>query len=432
MITHEGLKLDFNGLYKDIHTKNYRYLHFWGGRARGGSHTATQYALDLITREEYFRGYIMREIAEDIRESLWRDFKDRIESAGCEDDIYLNDSGMKAFCPDTGNHLLSKGFKKSSGKRTAKLKSLAGATHVIIEEAEEISEEDFNQLDDTLRTIKANVQIILIFNPPSKNHWIWKKWYNLVDSDIPGYFTATPKKNQQLLSIFSTYKDNEINLNETTIANFEAYKDSNPEHYYTMVKGLISEGMKGRIYKDWKPIVSMPNEYTKFYGLDWGFNDPVALVECEVHNNDLYVNEVIYGSGITNDVLSRMMVDYGMRKSDPIFADKAPKDVADLEKMGWNIVSAAKGPGSVMAGIRFIKKYNVHLTENSANLWKENENYRWRLDQFKQPLDEPEDKNNHGMDALNYAMDYIKQPTGQTGVNIAPSPPKPKPKYTFT
>jgi len=270
VITQEGLKLDFNGLYREMHTKNPRYIHLWGGRGRGGSFTATQYALDLITREQYFRGYIMREVAEDIRESLWRDFKDRIESAGCEDDIYLNDSAMTAYCPETGNFLLSKGFKKSSGKRTAKLKSLAGATHVIIEEAEEISEEDFNQLDDTLRTVKANVQIILIFNPPSKNHWIWKKWYNLISSEVAGYFSAIPKKNQSLLSIFSTYLDNAKNLNATTMANFEAYKDSNTEHYYTMIKGLISEGMRGRIYKKWQPIEAMPDMYTKFYGLDFG------------------------------------------------------------------------------------------------------------------------------------------------------------------
>lgn len=426
------LSLEFNSKYRELHHKNFRYVHLWGGRGRGGSFTATQYALDLITRDQYFRGYIMREIAEDIRESLWRDFKDRIEAAECEDQIYLNDSAMTAYCPNTGNHLLSKGFKKSSGKRTAKLKSLAGATHVIIEEAEEISEEDFNQLDDTLRTVKANVQIILIFNPPSKNHWIWKKWYNLIDSEEPGYYRAIPKQNKQLLSIFSDYHDNEINLNETTIENFEDYKIKKPEHYFTMIKGLISEGVKGRIYKDWKPILSMPNEYTKFYGLDWGFNDPLAIVECEVHNDNLYIKEVVYGSGLSNNSVNQMMLDYGMKKSDPIFADKSPKDVADLESMGWNIVSANKGPGSILAGIRFIKKYTVHLTENSVNLWKENENYKWRLDQFKEPLEEPEDKNNHGMDAIRYAMEHLMQPRGQTGFGQVKAPPREKPKIQFT
>lgn len=412
-----SLSLEFNHKYKEIHSKSHRYVHFWGGRGRGGSYTATQYALDLITREQYFRGYIMREIAEDIRESLWRDFKDRIEAAGCEDEIYLNDSAMTAFCPHTGNHLLSKGFKKSSGKRTAKLKSLAGATHVIIEEAEEISEEDFNQLDDTLRTIKANVQLILIFNPPSKNHWIWKKWYNLVDSEVKGYFTAIPKKNPQLLSVFSTYLDNEINIDQTTINNFEAYKDSNPEHYYTMIRGLISEGMRGRIYRNWQPVEAMPNLYPKFYGLDFGFNAPVALIEIESHNENLWVDEVVYEPGITNDVLSQRMQDWGIPKSAKIYADSAePKDILDLQLMGWNIVGAKKKPGSVVAGIKFIMKYNTFVTERSRNIWYENENYRWRLDQNKQPIDEPEDKNNHAMDALNYGTEELRSGGGFMGI----------------
>lgn len=411
------VSLEFNHKYKPLFHQSSRYVHLWGGRGRGGSFTATQYALDLITRQQYFRGYIMREVAEDIRESLWRDFKDRVEGAGLEDEIYLNDSAMTALCPETGNYLLSKGFKKSSGKRTAKLKSLAGATHVIIEEAEEISEEDFNQLDDTLRTIKANVQIILIFNPPSKNHWIWKKWYNLIDSEVPGYFTAQPKKNQQLLSIFSTYHDNAINLNETTIANFENYQQSNPEHYFTMVKGLISEGMRGRIYKNWKPIEEMPNLYTKFYGLDFGFNAPVAVVECESHNDKLWIEEKVYESGITNNILSQRMEDAGISKSARIYADSAePKDIVDLQSMGWNIISAKKKPGSVVAGIKFIMKYETYITEKSRNLWYENENYRWRLDQNKQPLDEPEDKNNHAMDAINYATEELRGGSGFMGI----------------
>lgn len=416
--------LEFGYKYKSLFNTSNRYIHLWGGRGRGGSFTATQYALHLMTEPGYFRGYIMREVAEDIRESLWRDFKDRVESAGLEDDIYLNESAMTAMCPETGNYLLSKGFNKSSGKRTAKLKSLAGATHVFIEEADEISEEEFRQLDDSLRTVKANIQIVLIFNPPSKNHWIWKKWYNLVDfempdkkEDDPGYFTATLKSKTNVLSIFGTYQDNLTNLDSTTIANFEEYKESDPEYYFTMILGLISEGMRGRIYKNWKRILEMPNLYTKFYGLDFGFNDPVALVEIESHNNTFWVDEVVYERGITNDILSEKMELMGISKNAKIYADSAePKDIQDLQNMGWNVIPAKKKPGSVVAGIKFIKKYNTFVTERSKNIWAENENYRWMLDRDKKPLDEPEDKNNHAMDAFRYGTEELQEGGGFMGI----------------
>jgi phage terminase large subunit len=411
------ISLDFSHKYEPLFHTKARYIHLWGGRGRGGSFTGTQYFLHLITQPEYFRGYIMRDIAEDIRESLWRDFKDRVEEAGLEDQFSLNDSQMSAVYHPTGNVILSKGFKKSSSKRTAKLKSIAGATHVLIEEAEEIEEDDFKQLDDSLRTKKGNIQIIQIFNPPSKNHWIWKRWYNLVDSvtdpTIPqGYYRAVARSVNNLLSIFSTYRDNLRNLNDSFIKNLESYTD---EYKMTIVEGLISEGARGRIYKGWKHIEQMPNLYEKYYGLDWGFNAPVAVVECETHNQDLWIEEKVYEPGLTNDLLSQRMEDMGISKYAPIYADSAnPKDIEDMQKMGWNIIAARKGPGSVVAGIRFISKYNVHATENSTNLWLENENYKWRVDQHKMPKDEPEDKFNHLMDALNYAQDHIKENAGMT------------------
>jgi len=163
------ISLEFSHIYQPLFHTKARYIHLYGGRGRGGSYTGTKYFLHLITQPEYFRGYLMREVAHDIRESLWRDFKDRIIEANLESDFILNESQMSAVYIPTGNILLSKGFKKSSSKQTAKLKSIAGATHVLIEEFEEVSEDDFMQLDDSLRTVKGNIQILGIFNPPSKN-----------------------------------------------------------------------------------------------------------------------------------------------------------------------------------------------------------------------------------------------------------------------
>lgn len=408
------LSLEFAKLYKPLFTTKARYIDLWGGRGRGGSFTATQYFLHLITQPEYFRGYLMREIAGDVRESLWRDFRDRIEEADIADLFDINETAMSAVYKPTGNQVLSKGFKKSSGNRTAKLKSLAGATHVVIEEAEEIAKSDFSQLDDTLRTKKAeNIQIIRIFNPPSKNHWIWGK-YNLTSSPLfEGYYEAKPKKDPSLLSIFSTYYDNLQNIHESSVKSWEAYKESDPEYYYTIIQGLISEGVRGRIYKHFEPIKEMPNLYGKFYGLDWGWNDPVAVVECEIHGKNLYVRELIYEQGLTNEDLSKKLEALGVSKHAPIYADSAePKDIIDMKRLRWNVIPAQKGADSVRNGIKYVKEHNVFVTENSLNLWKESEDYKWRLDQYKVPTNEPEDKNNHLMDAIRYALDKVKKPNG--------------------
>lgn len=386
----------------------------WGGRARGGSFTCTQYFLHLITQPAYFRGYIMREVLGDIRESLWLDIKDRIEEAGLTEVFQLDESKMAATCLFTGNTIVSKGFKKASKKQTAKLKSLAGATHVLVEEMEEISEADFKQLDDTLRTTKTeDIQLIGIFNPPHKNHWIWHRWFNLVDA-IPGYYRAEPKKLPSLLSIFSTYRDNLENLNASFIANLKQYKIDDPEYYYTMVEGLISEGVRGRIYKNWKRVNAMPAHGEKYYGLDFGFTDPVALVECELHNKDLYVEEKIYEVGLTNAELSNRMKALGISKTARIYADSAePKSITELKAMGWNIIPAQKGKDSIVSGIKYVKQYQVHVTEKSVNLWRESEEYHWMLDAKKEPTEEVSQGFDHACDGLRYAQDRwrIKSPT---------------------
>lgn len=409
--------LEFSAKYKDLFTTRARYIHLYGGRGRGGSYTATQYFLHLLTCPKYFRGYFLREIHSDVRESLWRDFKDRLAENDSLDeaDFELNETQMMVTYKPTGNTIMSKGFKKSAGNRTAKLKSIAGATHVIIEEADEIGEMDFKQLDDSLRTVKGDLQVVMIFNPPPKSHWIWKRWYTLIDTPaLPGFFTAKPKEDPALLSIHSTYRDNLSNLNDSFVQNLIGYQSTDPDYYGIMVEGLISEGAKGRIYRNWDICQHLPGLYEKFYGLDFGFNDPVALVEMETHNQDLWCEEKIYEKGLTNKEISDRMTALGIKKSSRIYADPAePKSIRELRLYGWNIIEAEKGPDSILNGIKFIKQYNVHVPEKSKNLWHENENYKWALDQEKNPTNVPVDMYNHLMDAIRYGfVTKMKRPQG--------------------
>jgi phage terminase large subunit len=403
------ISLEFNEIYEPIFFTKARHILIWGGRGRGGSFTCTQYFIHLVTQPSYFRGYIMREVLGDIRESLWLDIKDRIEEAELTELFQLDESKMSATFLPTGNTIVSKGFKKASKKQTAKLKSLAGATHVLVEEMEEISEADFKQLDDTLRTTKTeDIQLIGIFNPPPKGHWIWKKWFNLEPAHIENYFKAVPKNIPSLLSIFSTYRDNIDNLNASFINNLNQYLKDDPEYYYQMVEGLISEGVRGRIFKNWKIAPCMPGIWPKFYGLDWGFSgDPLALVECENHNRSLWVEQKIYKRGLTNDDLHEELIRIGISKRSPIVADNAqPKDIEDMKRKGWNFIACKKE--MVRSQVKYLKQYEVHVVESSTDIWNEYENYAYALDQFKNPTEEPIDAFNHAIDAIRYALDRIR------------------------
>lgn len=407
----------FNKTFAPVFSTKARYIHLMGGRSRGGSHFGTDYFLHLVTQPKYFRGYLMRQVFGDIRESLWRDFNDRIQNNDTIDEklFSFQDVSMTAQYIPTGNEIISKGFKKSSGNQTAKLKSIAGATHVLIEEGEETSEDEFMQLDDSLRTIMGDIQIIFIFNMPHKDHWIMKRWYNLVpveEEEFKGYYRAIPKNDSSLLSIHTTYRDNIINVNETTIQNFHRYRITKPEYYATMIEGYVSEGMKGLIYKNWQPITSAEFDelpYEAFYGLDFGFsNDPAALIKIKTHNDDVWFKESLYEIGLTNPMLSKRFEALSMTSADEIIADSAePKSIKELQDMGWNVIPAVKGEDSVRAGVSFLQGKNVHYTEDSSNLIVERQEYRWALDANKEPTDKPVDKKNHLMDGGRYGV-YTK------------------------
>ena len=411
-ITHK-----FSHIYKPVFETKARYIPIWGGRGRGGSYTGTAMFLFWLNNLPYFRGYIMREILGDVRDSLFQDMKDRIEESGIPENFYrINEHEMSIKHPN-GNYIHAKGFKKASSKQRAKLKSLAGATHIIIEEADEISEDDFNQLDESLRTIKGDIKIILLFNPPPKDHWILRRWFDLEESGVEGYYKATAKENPEVLSIFSTYYDNLSNITQSTVNLYENYKINNPPRYYTTIAGLISEGVKGRVFSAWQRIgrqeyFDLP--YAEVFGLDFGFNDPIALIGRKLYKSELYAHEYLYEVGLTNKELVERFEALSISKRALIIADSAnPKDIEDLKKnYGYNVKAAYKGKDSIINGIKKIKEYNTFITASSDNFWYEYQHYSFSIDQHGKPTNSPIDANNHCVDPLRYTIIEQKKKFG--------------------
>lgn len=413
--------------YEPLYTTAARYKDLWGGRGRGGSHEGTLYALMRLTSPVYYRIAFVRKIYKDVRHSLWADFKDRISEANIPiSDFNMADHEMRCTYLKTGNSITSFGVKAEGG-RTAKLKSLAGYNLIIIEECDELSSEEFDVIDDSLRSIKGPApEIVRIFNPPGRLHWIWRD-YNLVESGIKGYWRAFAKEGTDLLSIFSTYRDNIQNLAASTLQKWINYKIKNPEYYYTIIEGLISEGQRGRIFSGWNPISDetfKTIECRSVFGLDFGWSEsPMGLVELKLLKNKGYGREHIYKPMTLLD-LAKELCRLGLTSNDVIVADsedpvsinklrhgwlKDELSSEDFEKYpqlskGFFVIGAIKGPGSVNYGINMMKEYEWFITEESINYWNEYRNYKWALDKDKNPTDTPEDNNNHLIDPTRYVV----------------------------
>ena len=408
-----------NSKYRSLFDNNSRYIILMGGRSAGRSYVASQYVSSHLFHRGYFRCALMRFILGDVRNSIFQEVVDRLEETNVKEKVHISD--LEITYKET--FVKGLGFRKSSGDQKSKMKSLANYSHIVIEEADEVSEEDFRQLDDSIRTLKTDIKIILLLNPPNKDHWIIKKWFNLLPSGIEGFYKPELKKDiTNTTYIHTTFLDNLPNINQTTLDNFREYKIKKPDHYYSMIEGLVSEGARGRIFKDWK-IISDDEydklEYTPYFGLDFGFSlDPSALSEIKQHNNKIYIKELIHETGLTNQRIAERMLELGVSKDLPIYADSAePKSIEEIRLKGFNITGAEKGQDSINVGIDLLLDLEVHYTQSSINLDKEVQNYCWALDKNKNPINKPIDKFNHQIDSIRYGV-YTNKVKMNNQVNI--------------
>jgi phage terminase large subunit len=400
-----------NEVYQPLFTTKCRYAILIGGRGGGRSTVASQFANAKLEAPEYFRCAIMRYILGDIRNSIYREITDRAEENGIYDQLKVNDSTMSI---EYGlNSINAVGFRKSSGDQKSKLKSLASYNYVIIEEADEIPEEDFMQLDDSLRTVKGDIMIILLLNPPAKNHWILRRWFDLLPSEVKDFYIPKLKETaKDTIAIISNYHDNIKNIAPASVIQYEAYKETNPSHYYNMIKGYVPETVKGKIYNNWTLISDIPPEARlKRRGLDYGYsNDPSAIIDVYIWNKSYIWDEIIYQKGLSNKDLADIIK---MKEHALVIPDSAePKSNDELKSYGISLIPSQKGQGSVNQGIQYVQDQTIYVTKRSINLWNEYENYSWKVDKDSKVINEPIDMFNHAMDAGRYAMESLK-PTEQ-------------------
>lgn len=402
-----------NQEYKPLFTEKPRYFILMGGRGAGRSTVASQFATSKLTSDQYFRCAIMRYVLGDIRNSIYKEIIDRTEEQNIKDSLKVNDSVMSVSYGR--NSINAVGFKKSSHDQKSKLKSLANYNCVIIEEADEIPEEDFMQLDDSLRTLKGNITIILLLNPPAKSHWIIKRWFDLFPAEVKDFYIPELKPDTtDTIFIRTDYTINKANIAPQSITNYERYKDTKPSHYYNMVKGYVPEVVRGRIYSGWEKIAAVPHE-AQFVrmGLDFGYsNDPTAIVGVYQYNGGLIFDQIAYNAGMLNGRIAAVLQ---MQEMVLTIADsQEPKSIDEIALYeGILIQPSVKGADSIRSGIDKVKEYKIWVTERSKKIWEEYENYAWFEDKDGNTQNIPKPGYDHAMDAIRYAVVSLTPPVNE-------------------
>lgn len=249
----------------------------------------------------------------------------------------------------------------------------------FINEANELTWEDFFQLN-----IRTTDKIILDYNPSDEFHWIYDK---LIPRDDADFFVTT-------------YRDNPF-LPKELIEEIERLQEADETHW--QVYGLGQRGQsKETIYTHWKLCKEIPDGET-WYGLDFGYNNPSALVRITFKDGIIYADEMLYQNKLTTNDLAEKLKEFGISRSDEIFCDNAePKTIEELFRCGFNAKPCEKK--DIKEGIRKVKSLPLLITERSTNILKEIKGYKWKVDKNEMVLDEPVKFNDHSMDAMRYAI----------------------------
>lgn len=165
--------------------------------------------------------------------------------------------------------------------------------------------------------------------------------------------------------------------------------------------------LEGLVFRDFQTADKMPErEAWKMtaWGLDWGFtNDPTALIHVVLAHGELWMEEKIYETGMTNQMIAARCKDIGLGRNDLIIADCAePKSIQELRNEGLNVVSSSKGKDSIQVGIDIMKRYKINIIHPSEGLLREFKSYKWKEAKTGEMTNEPIDKWNHGIDAARY------------------------------
>jgi len=388
------MSFDLNKKYTSLFENDNRYYIVTGGRGSGKSYGVTMFLL-LLTYEVGHVVLFTRYTLTSAHISIIPEFIEKIDTLENNSDFHITKDEIINL--KTGSKIIFKGIKTSSGTQTASLKSLAGVTTWVLDEAEELTEEDvFDKIDLSIRQKGTQNRVILILNPATKEHFIYNKFFE--SKGIDGGFNGTKGDTTY---IHTTYLDNIENLSESFINQVEETKLRRPEKYnHTILGGWLNRA-EGVIFNNWK-VGEFKQVSTSVFGQDYGFsNDPSTLVETaiDVSNKIIYVKLHVYKTHLSTSELATLNLKNA--GSNLIVGDNAePRLISELKSKGCNIVPCVKY--AIKEGIALINDYDLVIDESSTDLIKELNNYAWLEKKSETPID----KHNHALDALRYAVTY--------------------------
>jgi phage terminase large subunit len=264
--------------------------------------------------------------------------------------------------------------------------------YLFVNEATEVTYDEYIQL-----VLRTSGRIVLDLNPS-----LWKSWIYDLEGNDDVFYTVV------------TYKDNPF-LEQSLINEIEGLKTKDKNLWRVFGEG--QKGIPTRVVFNHQQIYETlpPSAKLLGYGVDIGYNDPNTLVKIYKDGESIYCEELLYLRSTTISDFIYKIKDLKMNLTDDFIVDSAaPMAIQEMVREGINAKPVKKD--TILSGVDQIKRSNFFVHKDSKNLLDELNSYVWKIDKNGNILDEPEDKNNHLLDAIRYVL-QMKQ-MRNTGVYV--------------
>ena len=369
------------------------YSHRWecycGSAGSGKSYSICQKIIIRCCNESNFRVLVCRRYATTLRNSCFALFKEVLAKWQLTKYVKIRETDMSIIFPN-GSQIIMVGLDTEE-----KLLSLTNISTVWVEEAYEVEKEKVEQLNLRMRGAADNQQIILSWNPVSKNSWLYK-------------FTVENPP-ESFIYHHSTYKDNPF-LNQEYIAALDEMATRNPNKYRVYGLGQWGLDPEGLVITNWRSeefdaLALSASGLEHRSGMDVGWIDPSAIIDSlyDKENKTIYVFNEFYKSGCQLERLVQAIEDMNLTKN-RLWVDSAePRTIAYFESKRINAKGVPKGKDSVKAGLMFLQDHLIVVHPSCQNLINELENFSYiKSKQTGEWTEDTTHEFSHAIDALRY------------------------------
>lgn len=382
--------------YKRLFDTDWREAAVYGGRFSLKSHTVARILL-IRARQQKTRVACFREFQNSIADSSHQLLADLIKQYGLNDYKVTENSIINTI---NGSDFIFKGLHHNEQS----VKSIEGVDIAWIEEAQTITTNSLEVLTPTIR--KEGSQLIYTYNRLLEEDPVHKR---LVLEGRPN--TLIINTNYDIAVKYGWMPD-------SVLQEINDDKEFRPSLYKHKWLGEPNS-LERRVYSDWIQVDTIPHEARiERRGLDFGYkNDPTAVIAIYYYNGGYILDEELYRKGMHNNEIAAFLNNLPHPNTLVVGDSAEPKSIDELRLSRVNILGVKKAGGEDSLGnqktfrqygIDFIRQQKISVTKRSVNLWQEYLNYLHKEDKEGKILNDPEDGNDHAMDAIRYGFEGLR------------------------